>query len=65
MIPIRVRFDRNNQQFELIEDYKGHLFEDGEDYCLVLDKPNSKGSNAEAEWDWHFDDQFEDNGHVN
>ncbi len=37
MIPIRVKFDARYQHFKLVEEYKGHLFEDGEDYCLVTD----------------------------
>ena len=37
MISIRVKFDARYQQFKLVEEYKGHLFEDGEDYCLVTD----------------------------
>ena len=37
MIPIQVKFDARYQQFKLVEEYKGHLFEDGEDYCLVTD----------------------------
>ena len=41
MIPIRVKFDPRYQQFQLIESYNGHLFEDGDDYCLVPDNPNS------------------------
>ena len=41
MIPIRVKFDKYTQQFQLIEPYHGHLFEDGEDYCLVPDHPDS------------------------
>jgi hypothetical protein len=33
--------------------------------ALSCDKPNAKKSNAEAEWDWQFDDQYEGDGHVN
>jgi hypothetical protein len=65
MIPIRVKFDRNNQQFKLVEDYKGHLFEDGDDYCLVMDKPNVRKASAEQEWDCHFDDDYADSTQIN
>ena len=41
MIPIRVKFDERHQSLKLIESYNGPLFEDGEDYCLILDNPES------------------------
>ena len=41
MIQIRVKFDETHQSLKLIESYNGPLFEDGEDYCLIFDNPES------------------------
>jgi hypothetical protein len=45
MVPIRVKFDGRHESVQLIESYNGPLFEDGEDYCLILDDSDSDVDN--------------------
>jgi hypothetical protein len=41
MVPIRVKFDGRYQSFQLVESYSGLEFEEGEEYCLVPDSPQT------------------------